>query len=214
MNGKKLIVESGVRMITGGYTLETWGNISCRDPQTGLIYLTPSGMDYSRLTEDDIAVCRLDGTAVEGIRRPTVEKELHLGVYRARPEINAVIHTHSVYSTVFAVLGMEIPMLIDEAAQALGDVCRCTDYALPGSEELARKCVEALSEKSYACLLKSHGAVCIGETMEKAFKAVKVLETTARVYQMVLATGRPFDVIGEENVKAMQDFVKNVYGQR
>lgn len=213
MNYKKLIVDSGKRMAKSGLTVETWGNISCRDMETGLVYLTPSAMLYDQITEEDVVVCTLDGTIVEGVRKPTVEKDLHLEIYRRRPEVNAVIHTHPLYSMVYATQGKDIALIIDEAAQALGDVCRCAEYALPGSEKLAQNCADALGEKSNSCLLHSHGAVCVGTDMDKAFKTAKVLEMTAQIGYMVEATGNKPVGISDENIAKMQDFVKNSYGQ-
>ena len=102
MDFKKCIVESGKKLENSGLTVETWGNISIRDPETGLVYLTPSAMKYSTIAEDDVVVCRLDGTIVEGHRKPTIETGLHLAVYRNREEVNAVIHTHPMYSMVYA----------------------------------------------------------------------------------------------------------------
>lgn len=214
MNYKKLIVESGVRMIDGGYTVSTWGNISVRDPETQLVYITPSGMDYSTLTEDDIVVLNIDGEVVDGERTPSIESGLHLACYRARKEVNAVIHTHPIHSTVFSCMGKCIPLMIDEAAQILGDTCLVTEYALPGTQELADNCAKALGQNSNSCLLRSHGAVCIAEDMDTVFNEVKVLEHTAQIYQMILATGGDFDPISDENIKAMQYYKKNVYGQR
>ena len=192
MNYKKLIVDSGKRMAGSGLTVETWGNISVRDPETGLVYLTPSAMLYDTIVEDDVVVCTLDGKIVEGTRKPTIETEMHLSVYRNRAEVNAVIHTHPLYSMVYAAQGKDIPLIIDEAAQIMGDVCRCTEYA---------------------CLIHSHGAVCVGENMEGAFKVAKVLEVTSQIYYMIEATGGKPVGISDENIAAMQDFVKNSYGQ-
>lgn len=213
MNYKQLIVESGKRMSGSGLTVETWGNISFRDKETGLVYLTPSAMLYDTIAEDDVVVCRLDGTIVEGERKPTIETEMHLSVYRNREDVNAVIHTHPIYSMVYASQGKDIPLIIDEAAQILGDVCRCADYALPGSAELAENCVKALGERSNSCLIHSHGAVCVSGDMDGAFKTAKVLEVTAQIYYMIEATGGKPAGISDENIKAMQDFVKNSYGQ-
>lgn len=213
MNYKKLIVESGKRMAGSGLTVETWGNISIRDPETGLVYLTPSAMLYDTIVEDDVVVCKLDGTVVEGKRKPTIEKDMHLSIYQNRAEVNAVIHTHPLYSMVYASQGKDIPLVIDEAAQALGDVCRCTEYALPGSKELAENCVKALGEKANSCLIHSHGAVCLGADIDGAFKTATVLEVTARIYYMVEATGGKPVGISPENIAAMQNFVKNSYGQ-
>ena len=213
MNYKQLIVESGKRMAGSGLTVETWGNISFRDKYTGLVYLTPSAMLYDTIVEEDVVVCSLDGTIVEGKRKPTIETDMHLSVYRNREDVNAIIHTHPIYSMVYAAQGKDIPLIIDEAAQVLGDVCRCADYALPGSQELARNCVEALGKKANTCLIHSHGAVCVSGDMDGAFKTAKVLEVTAQIYYMIEAAGGKPVGISEENIKAMQDFVKNSYGQ-
>ena len=129
MDFKKCIVESGKKLENSGLTVETWGNISIRDPETGLVYLTPSAMKYSTIVEDDVVVCRLDGTIVEGHRKPTIETGLHLAIYRNREEVNAVIHTHPMYSMVYATQEKDIPLIIDEAAQAMGattwQIIRC-----------------------------------------------------------------------------------------
>ncbi|MFA9464156.1 MAG: class II aldolase/adducin family protein [Velocimicrobium sp.] len=213
MNYRKLIVENGLRMLESGLTVATWGNISCRDSKTGLVYMTPSAMDYKTITEEDVVVCSLDGTIVEGIRKPTIEKDLHLSIYRARGEVNAVVHTHPIYSMIYSCQGKDIPLIIDEAAQALGDVCKSTNYALPGSPELAKECVKALGNEANSCLLHSHGAVCIGDNMDGAFKVATVLEATAQIYYMIESTSGKAVVISNENVMAMKDFVKNYYGQ-
>lgn len=201
-------------MLSEGITIGTWGNVSLRDPDTGYVYLTPSGMPYPSLVESDIIVMKLDGTVVEGHRRPTIETPMHLAIYRAREDCSAVIHTHPIYSTAFSCMGEDIPLMLDEAAQSLGDTVRTADYALPGSVELAENCVKALGKKSMACLLKSHGAVCLGATLEQAFGNSTVLEATAQIYSIIRSMGGQFEPISPENIAAMQQFVKTGYGQR
>lgn len=130
MNYKKLLVESGKRMAGSGLTVETWGNISYRDSETGLVYLTPSAMDYDTIVEEDIVVCKLDGTIVEGTRKPTIETQMHLSVFQNREDVNAIIHTHPLYSMVYASQGKDIPLIIDEVKTGSGrymQMCRlCT----------------------------------------------------------------------------------------
>lgn len=210
---KKLIIESGKRMLGSGLTVETWGNISAKDSDTGLIYLTPSGMDYSTITEEDVVVCDSEGNIVEGFRKPTVEKGLHIAVYKNRPEIGAVIHTHPIYSMVYAAQGKDISIITDEAAQVLGDTTKCAEYALPGSTELAENSIKALGKKSNACLLNSHGAVCLGTNMNAAFKTAKVLEMTAQILYMIEAAGGKPIGITDENISIMQEMMKS-YGQK
>lgn len=214
MNYKKLIIESGIKMLNSGMTVETWGNISARDPETNKVYLTPSGMDYSTLEESDVVVCDLEGNILEGERKPTIEKDLHLKIYQTRSDANAIIHTHPIFSTVFSCMGEDIPLITDEAAQALGDVCRRADYALPGTIELAENCVKALGESSNSCLLQSHGAVCVGSDMKTAFKVARVLEMTAEILYRIRACGGTPIPISKENIDYMIDFMKNKYGQK
>lgn len=211
MDFRKIIVDAGVRMLHSGLTVETWGNISVRDPETGLVYLTPSAMAYDVLTPDDIVTMRLDGSVATGNRKPTVESGMHLGIYRERPDVHAVIHTHPVQSTVFGVLHRSIPPVVDEAAQVLGGEVKVTEYALPGTAELAANVVKTLGSGA-ACLIANHGAVCVGKDIHAAFRVCEVLEMTAQIYRMALAIGEP-NVISEENVAYMKNFMENHYGQ-
>ncbi|MCI1664774.1 MAG: class II aldolase/adducin family protein [Atopobiaceae bacterium] len=211
---RKLVVDAGVRMLDSGLTVATWGNISVCDRDAGLVYITPSGMNYHEIVEDDINVYNLDGELIEGHRRPSIELELHLGMFNARPEIGACIHTHPIFSTVFSSMGQDIPIDVhDEAAQALGDSVRCADYALPGTKELALNAQRAIGDKANACMLRSHGLVCIGADLDAAFKVSTVVEMVAEILWRIRATGGDYIPISGENVAAMQEFVKTKYGQ-
>lgn len=211
MNYKAFLVESGKRMLHSGLTVETWGNISVRDPETGFIYLTPSGMPYDTLTEDDIVVMDIDGNRIEGERRPTIECAMHLGIMKNRPDVNAIIHTHPIYSQIFALLHENIPPVIDEAAQVLGeDVC-VTEYAVPGSSEMAENVISTLGNGA-ACLVANHGAVCVGKDMDTAFKVCTVLEMTSQIYYMARSIGTP-KPIPQEKIDYMKNVTVKNYGQ-
>lgn len=212
MDWKQRLVEAGKQMLDKKLTVETWGNLSLRDPETGLVYLTPSAMPYHTITPGDVVVVAPEGNILEGGRKPTIEKDLHLGLYRTRPEVNAIIHTHPLESQVFAVLRRSIPPIIDEAAQVLGGTVRVAEYALPGTEELARNVCAAMEGRVRACLMANHGAVCVGESMEQAFRVCAVLEMTAAIYQKALAVGTPY-VLEEKLVDEMWDFANNRYGK-
>ncbi len=212
MNYKRFLIDACLRMIGSGLTVETWGNISVRDPETGYVYLTPSGMPYNTIVEDDIVVMDLDGNRIEGERKPTIEHAMHLGIMRNRPDVNAVVHTHPVYSQIFALLHENIPPVIDEAAQILGDEVRVTEYALPGSPEMAENAIKALGNDA-ACLLANHGAVAVGKDMDAAFRVCTILEMTSQIYYMARCIGEPKH-IDADKVAFMKDFVANHYGQR
>lgn len=211
MNYKSFLAECGKRMLHSSLTIETWGNISVRDPETGLIYLTPSGMPYDLITEEDIVIMNREFQIVEGNRKPTIESNLHIRILNSRADIQAIVHTHPVYSQIFACLHEDIPPVIDEAAQILGGVVRCASYGLPGSDELAENVVRALGDGA-ACLMANHGAVCVGEDMDGAFRVGTVLEMTAQIYHMARTIGSP-QLISDDKVAFMKDFAKNHYGQ-
>jgi len=209
---KETIVDAGKTMLREGLTVSTWGNISARDSETGLIYISPSGMHYQEIQTDDIVV--LDNTleVVDGIRTPSIEKEMHVAVYNARTDVNAVIHTHPLYSTVLGVNGMELPGISEDFVQIVGDKIVCSEYGLPGSPELAENVVKALGNRN-AVLLPNHGTLCVGEDIKRALTICHVVEKTAHIYIMAKSIGDPH-LISEENIKFMQHYARNVYGQR
>ncbi|WHH58062.1 class II aldolase/adducin family protein [Petroclostridium sp. X23] len=209
---KQIVIDAGNELVKRSLTVGTWGNISVRDSQSGYIFITPSGMNYDTCECSDIVVFDKDGNHVQGTRRPSIEKDLHIFIYQKRPDVNAVVHTHPMYSTVFAVTGQGIPAVTEEFAQIIGNKILCAEYALPGTIELAKNTVEALGEKS-AVLLTSHGAVSVGESIEMAFKVSDVLEKAAQILIMSKSIGVA-RVIPDDEVKIMQDFVANQYGQK
>lgn len=206
---RKQIIEAGRKLLHSGLTIETWGNISIRDGDR--ICITPSGMDYETMDENDLVMLDLNGNVIDGKRKPSIEAGLHVMIYRNRPDVSAILHTHPVSSMVFAVLHEDIPVISDEMAQALGGAVRCAAYALPGSEELAANAAKALGS-SQACLLANHGAVLAGRTLKECFKNAAVLEASSEVYYKARTIGKPAEIT-EENVRWMRDFALHKYGQ-
>lgn len=209
---KQTVVDAGRFMIRTGLTVGTWGNVSARDPETGLIYITPSGMDYEEIQADDIVVINTDIEVVDGWRIPSVERHMHVAVYLARPDVQAIVHTHPLYSTVLGVCRMELPGISEDFVQIVGDKAICAEYALPGTPELGRNAAKALGIWN-AVLLPNHGTLCVGENMKHALTVTHVTEKTAHIYIMACSIGTP-QLISEEHVRAMQHFARNVYGQR
>jgi L-fuculose-phosphate aldolase len=209
---KSTLVKTGVTMIEEGLTVGTWGNFSVRDPEYGLIYITPSGMNYGEIQDDDIVVLDDELNVVDGIRVPSVEKAMHAAVYKARQDINAVIHTHPVYSTILGVNGMELPGISEDFVQIVGDRMVCSEYALPGTPELARNAIKGLGDRN-GVLLPNHGTLVVGSDMSMAMTICLVVEKTAQIYIMAKSIGTP-NVISPEDIIAMQDYARNRYGQR
>ncbi len=210
---KQLIVDTGIIMLEEGLTVGTWGNISVRDPETELVYISPSGMDYRDITPDDVVVLDLEMNVIAGTRIPSVEKHTHLAVYRTRPDVNAVVHTHPLYSTVLGVNMMELPAVSEDFAQLVGDKIICSEYALPGTEDLGVSVAAGLGTERNAVLLPNHGAINVGPDMKTALTVCHVVEKSAQIYILALSIGTPH-LISAEDIKAMQDYKKNHYGQR
>ncbi len=209
---KQVIVNTGRTMIRQGMTVGTWGNVSTRDSETGLIYISPSGMDYEAIQLEDVVVLNPELEVVDGFRIPSVEREMHVGVYKARPDVNAIVHTHPLYSTVLGANRMELPGISEDFVQIVADKIICCEYALPGTPTLAKNVAQALGERN-AVLLPNHGTLCAGENMKQALIVSQVVEKTAHIYIMAKSIGLP-QLISQENIKEMQFFARNVYGQR
>jgi L-fuculose-phosphate aldolase len=183
---RKLIADSGRRLLASGLTSGVSGNISVRDIAAGNIYVTPSSMDYAVIEPADVPVLNIRGEIIEPAKRPTIEAAMHCEIYAARQDINAIIHTHAVNSTVFACIGENIPLITEESILALKSEVLCADYAPAGTKELADAALRVLTdENSRACLLRSHGAVCLGVDMDEAFRVCEALEKVADIYARV-----------------------------
>jgi L-fuculose-phosphate aldolase len=210
---KKAVLEAAKRMSEKGFVVGTAGNISMRLTEPGgreLMAITPTSRYYDTIGVDDIAVVDFDGQRVEGEFSPSVETMLHIGVYKARKKVNAVIHSHPVFSSVFAVAGMEITPIVDDQVTYLGGVVKVAEYALSGSEDLAKNALAALGPRN-AVLLANHGAVCVGKDLREAFTNCEMLEKTAKIYICVLSIGRPTP-IPSESLEAMGAYFSYVHG--
>jgi L-fuculose-phosphate aldolase len=209
---KKVVVDAGLTMIQQGLTVGTWGNASIRDSETGLIYISPSGIDYEDIRVEDIVVLNDKLEIVDGSAIPSIEKGMHVAIYNTRKDVNAIIHDHPPYSSVLGVNGMELPAISEDFAQIVGDKIICCEYALPGTPELARNALKALGDRN-AVLLPNHGTLCVGENLRHVLRVCHVVEKTAHIYILAKLIGTP-RLISEENIKAMQYFARNIYGQR
>ena len=138
------------RMASGGLVAGASGNASMclqRGGGDGLLLITPSQMPYDRMSVEDLVVVDFAGDPVEGDLTPSIETITHAAVYKARKDVGGVVHTHSVYATVLAVTGLDLPPIIDELVVAVGGTVRVADYGFPGSDELAEKACLALEDR-------------------------------------------------------------------
>ena len=195
---KLQIIEYGKKMLRDRLVHGTSGNLSLIDRASGLVFMTPTGTDYERLSVGQVAVMTLNGDRVEG-SAPTSEHAMHLGIYRARHDVQAVVHTHSVYATTLAVHGMPIPAIHYMVTMLGGGQIPITPrYELYGTEELAQSAVETLGRQYHAALLRSHGVVAIGTSLAEAYARAVVVEEMAELYHHAKVIGEPPLLTGAE----------------
>jgi len=188
------------------------GTVCARDPQTGYVVVTPSGLDYERLTPDDMTVTDMDMNLVEGKYRPSVALNLWTGFMRARPELNAVVHTHSPYATAFSVAYQPIPVITETMGDWFGQPIQVTRYLSVEDPEFSTLPVELMGD-GYAVLLGNHGPITVGKTLEHALERAVTLEEAARTYSIARTIGAPVSVT-EEQARASFDYYHNRYGQK
>jgi L-fuculose-phosphate aldolase len=181
------IIDACLRMNQLGINQGTSGNISLRHG-TGML-ITPTSVPYEAMQPEQIVFMNLDGS-FDPRQRPSSEWRFHLDILKARPEVNAVVHTHPPYSTMLAIMGLEIPPVHYMIACAGGDTIRCAPYAAYGTQELSHHAVKALENRS-ACLLAHHGMIAVGASLAKAMWLAVEVEALARQYHGCLQIGTP-----------------------
>ena len=181
------VLAAAKHMLAVGLVEGTAGNISGR-LDDGHVCVTPSSVDYDTMTLDDLVVVDLDGEVVSGHRGPTTEKDLHLSVLRAYPELGAVIHTHAVYATMFALAHEPIPAVIEEVVVYVGGDIPCCDYRGTGTRELGDEVARCLADRG-AALLANHGLVTCGRDPAQALHHAALVERTAKIVWGTRAMG-------------------------
>jgi len=189
----------------------TGGNVSARDPETGLVVIKPSGVRYKDLSPEQMVVVDLQGQVVEGQLKPSSDTASHLYIYRHRPDVGGVVHTHSPYATAFAAVGRPIPVVLTAIADEFGGPIPCGGFALIGDESIGKVVIDSIGN-SPAVLLKNHGVFTVGRTAEAAVKAAVMTEDNARTVWLALQLGVPDDIPAEEVSKLHRRYTK-VYGQ-
>lgn len=189
----------------------TGGNVSARDPDTGLVVIKPSGVRYEDLTADTLVVVDPDGRVVEGTHKPSSDTASHLYIYRHRPDVHGVVHTHSRYATAFAAVGRSIPVYLTAQADEFGGEIPCAGFAFIGDEAIGALVVETIG-RSPAVLLKNHGVFTVGVSATAAVKAAVMTEDVAATVWAALQIGQP-DVLPDDVVARLHDRYTTQYGQ-
>ncbi len=193
---RTLVCKAGKKIVETGLASGTWGNVSARvDENTMLI--TPSGRDYADIKTEDIALVNINTLESTGPLSPSSETPMHAAIYRTRPEINGVIHTHPQYGCTVAASRKEVPPILDDMAQLIGPGLKVAEYAHPGSDKMVAGVLGAIDGRN-ACLLANHGAVCIGRTLDEAFTVNMILEKSCRTFIDSFAIGGAIPFSDEE----------------
>jgi L-fuculose-phosphate aldolase len=199
---RRQIIATSLFMNQSGINQGTSGNISVR-VDDGLL-ITPSGVPYEEMTPADIVTMDLDGHA-SGSRKPSSEWRFHRDILRAKPEVGAVVHLHSMFCTTLSILRREIPAVHYMIAAAGGATIPCVTYHTWGTQALADDIVLALRDRQ-ACLLANHGMVCVGATLKKAAWLAVEVETLAAQYWRALQVGEPHVLSDAEIAEAVEKF--------
>ena len=189
---RRLLWETIDEMVKDGLVAGASGNASLQlqgRAEGALVLITPSNRPYAQMGPEDLVVIGLGGEQVEGELMPSSETALHLKLYKTRPDIRVVVHTHSIFASVAAVAGMAIPPVVDEMVIKVGGSVEVAEYAFPSSEELAERACLALGERN-AVLLRNHGMVGVGGTPAEALEVCRLVERVAQIFVFASLLGK------------------------
>ena len=206
---REQVVEYCLKSMNAGLTNGTSGNISIFNREKGLIAISPTGVEYDKMTAEEVSVVDLTGKVLEG-KKPSSELEMHSLFYRRRTDINAVIHAHTIYCTTIACLRQDLPAVDYMLAIAGGNNVRCAEYATYGSDELAENCFKSMEGRK-AVLLANHGLTCGAVDIKNALNIAIQVEYCAELYVRAKSIGEPV-ILPDEEMEGMLEKFKS-YGQ-
>ena len=186
---RRQVLATSQLLAQKGYLIATGGNLSVRIPGEQAFAITPSNYDYMKMVPEDVCVLDLEQQVLAGERKPSVESGMHAAIYRTRPDVNAIAHTHQVYASALALIDASIPALFDEQARFLGRSVAVIPYAPSGTGLLKNTIARHIRDHSNAYLLQNHGALCLGADVEQVAHNVEILEKCALAYLLALCTG-------------------------
>lgn len=181
LTGKEQVIKAGNRLLEKGLVARTWGNVSCRiDEETFAI--TPSGRGYASLTPEQIVSVKMGDFSYDIDQKPSSEMKIHGEIYKLCKDVNFIIHTHQESASVVSAIGFDV-IRLDKIYDYIEDEILCAQYALPGSKKLCKNVMKSVAEsKGKAVILKNHGAICFGESLEEAFEIASTLELACKNY--------------------------------
>lgn len=202
---KEEIVNICKRLLKDGHVIGSAGNVSMRvkEGDEEIILITPSNVNYEDMAPEDILIIDLNGKVITGERNPSVEKFLHLGIYKEREDVNVIIHSHGIYSTILSTLNLSLPPVMEELVPYLGGEIMCAEYGEAGTEELANNVKESLEERN-AVILANHGSLCCGSHLEGAYTVLRYLERGSKIYYLAKLIKEP-NILPEDTIDYEMD---------
>ncbi|HEY8446105.1 MAG TPA: class II aldolase/adducin family protein [Thermomicrobiales bacterium] len=212
---REQVVQAGLTALEQRIVYGTAGNFSVRDPETGLIAISPSGIPYPEMTPADVVIVDEHGNVKDGTRRPSSETPMHTMIYREHPRILAIVHTHSHYSTVVSTIRPCLPPILTEVCLVVGARVPVTRYGLTGLDDIGRSVLEVMDDETRAVILKNHGLITFGRSFSEALTYANVVEEAAHVYIDALAAngGREPEMVPEHLIPEMRERFRQTYGQ-
>ena len=212
---REQVIEAGLEANRQGIVHGTAGNFSIRDPQSGLIAISPTGMPYGSMTAADVVIVDTDCRIHDGLRKPSSETPMHTMIMRARPEIGAIVHTHSHYSTVVSTIRRHLPPILNETVIVIGARVPVTRFGQTGTPDIGESILEVMEPGSKAVIMKNHGLICFGDSFSTALLYALITEEAAKVYINALAAngGREPEMVPEDLIPGMTAHFLASYGQ-
>lgn len=211
---RRTVCDLHAELVRYGLVAWTAGNVSGRVPGTSTFVIKPSGVSYDALTPESIVVCDLDGSLVDGELAPSSDTAAHAYVYRHRPDVGGVVHTHSTYATAWAARGEPVPCVLTAMADEFGGEIPVGPFVAIGDDSIGRGIVSTLAgHRSPAVLMRQHGVFTIGKDARAAVKAAVMCEDVARTVHIARQLGEPLP-IPQGDVERLYERYQNVYGQR
>lgn len=205
MNTKKLRIEVcqwAIKASQTGLFEGTCGNLSACDREQGVAVITPSGLPYEQYTPEDMVVIDFEGNVLDGKHKPSSEWIMHTMVYKEKPEVGAVLHTHSPYASSFAVRNQGVPCILVEMVPTIGGDIPLAQFGMPGTDEVGREAVKVLNGRG-GCLLANHGVLTVGSDLAQAFNRAGYIENAAKICALAQSSGTAV-VLKPEVVEAIR----------
>ena len=206
------VCAMNLELPANGLVVWSGGNVSGRDRETGCVVIKPSGVKFDRLTPESMVVVDPSGQVMEGDLKPSVDLGVHLYVYRHRPDVCGVVHTHSPYATSFAVRGEDIPAALTPLTHLIGGGVPCTRWATPAADDTGAAIIEAVGPSGLAAVVARHGVFTMGRSASEALEVALHVEEAAMTIRLAQQSG-PVTALPDEEIERCFAWYRDNYGQ-